>query len=38
MAHSVQECAFTAWRRMIPCNWGQQVPAGSSAAAITFTN
>jgi hypothetical protein len=25
-----QQCAFTAWRTMMPCNWlGQQVPAGT---------
>jgi hypothetical protein len=25
-----QQCAFTAWRTMMPCNWlGQQVPQGT---------
>ena len=25
-----QQCAFTAWRTMMPCNWlGQQVPEGT---------
>ncbi|WIM85879.1 hypothetical protein PT015_13070 [Candidatus Mycobacterium wuenschmannii] len=25
-----QQCAYTAWRTMMPCNWqGQQVPQGT---------
>jgi hypothetical protein len=25
-----QQCAFTAWRTLMPCNWlGQQVPQGT---------